>query len=363
MFDILKGPDRFSRSLPALPHKRQAVETLRFDLNKVISYRRGLGRKVDSNHLLVRLLGSLNVSLTLKDEPYVWGVMDNALALASSLRLTSAWGPGKVHTPGVFYGPGVEEVIVACIDPFDVTSARNQWEQLSPIRVMCHPYNDFTLPYLDGTGEGLTGGGRAVLVINVAMLAFQHRCWWEHMVRGNPDSPPSVNQFLAAYPLANLLNSHLDITLANRLMAQALDRPIVEQVDPNPFYVGYRHANIDSMLREALEYMRKRTLSFDDWISAIPQASVEDLHTWLALPDLAFTTQVEWAFFMARLPILGFLLAFNAQQDSTFNLQYVNQITHWVRRMRNGRLYNQGLRGDMAEQVLDDITQTIDPYL
>lgn len=364
MHDILRGPARFSRSPPALAHRRQTMETLAFNLDKVITYRRDLGRRVTGNYLLVRLLESLNVNLTRKDQEYVWAVQDVGLMLASSLRLTSIYGAGKLHSPGIFYGPGVTEVIIASIDDFDVDDARARWQELSPIRVISHPYNDFTLPHLDGTGEGLTGGGRVVVTLNIAMLAFQYKCWWEGAVRDRQDSSMTVEKFLVAYPLANLLPSHLDGTLANRIMSQALELPIVAQDDVNPFYVGFRQsALIDPLVRETLEYLRRKSLSFDDVISALPMCSVDDYHDWLALPDLAFITQVEWAVFLARLPLMGFLLAWNARNDSAVNIQYLVSIRIWLARMKNGRLFSPALRSGDAEAVLEEIAQTIEPYL
>lgn len=364
MFDILKGPDRFSRSLPALPHKRKALETLNYNLTKVVNYRRTQHRAVNGSFLLSRLLGSLNVNLAMRDEAFVEAVSDQGLRVANSLRLTSPWSAGQLFSPGVFYGPHATEVIIATVDSFDPAEARAIWEQLEPIRALTHSMADFSLPYLDGSGEGILGGNMlTVIVVNVAMLAFQYKCWWEKYVDGNPDSPPGMNLFFGAYPLANMLSSHLDITMANRLMCQARNMAIVSEDDPNPFYLNYAVNYVSPMLGEALDYMRKRTLSFDDWISAMPMATVPDYHDRLVLPDLAFITQMEWAIFVSRLPILGFLLWLNAEQDSSFNQQYVNNIRHWVRRMKNGRLFSSALRGEAADFVMLRIAQTIDPYL
>lgn len=364
MHDFLKGPSRFSRSLPGLPHRRQAVETMRMNLARVVDYRRELGRRVSGSHLLVRLLQSLNVSLSRPDQEYVWAVQDVGLMVANTLRLTSIYGAGHLHTPGAFYGPEVSEVIIATIDDFDLMEARRNWQTLMPVRVLAHPYNDFTLPHLDGSGEGLAGGGQVVLSINVGMLAFQYKCWWEGAVRDISDSTMGVEKFLTAYPMANLLPAHMDITLANRIMARVLNLPILQQDDPNPFYVGFRTtALIEPLISETLEYLRRGNLSFDDAISAMPMASVADYHSWLTLPELAFQSQVEWAIFLARLPLMRFLLAWNAQIDSTVNEMYLMRIRIWIARMKNGRLFNQALRGNRSTAVLDEITQTIEPYL
>lgn len=363
MYDILKGPSRWQRFTPALPHARQAKESLRHAVDKTIAYRRREARRLPSQHPLTRLLDSLNVPLRLSDESYVEQVGQVAFKVTNPLKMTSAWGPGKVFEPGWCYGPGFQEVVIATVDSFNIPLARANWEELEPIRVLTHPIADFTLPHLDGHGEGIDGGGLVVLTVNVPMLAFQHRCWWERYVKDNPDSPPGMDLFFQAYPLANLLRGHLDLTLANRFEAYCFDQDFVLQDDPNPFYVNFQVKQVDAMFNDAKAYMQRTNLTFDDWLSVFPMVYVEDYHDRLALPDLAFITQVEWAIFLARLPVLQFLVQWNAQLDSRYNRSYLNQITHWVRRMKNGRLFGHGLRGETASVVLDRIDQTIVPYL
>jgi hypothetical protein len=365
MYDILKGQDVFQRALPSPPTRRWAVEQLRHELDKVIQYRRGNARRVDSDHLLVRLIESLDISVLLSDQDYVWGVSDNALRVANALKMTSMWGHGGPFSPGVFYSTFTTEVVIAVIDDFDVKEARKHWEDLMPIRVMTHPFNDLNLPYLDGYGDGLeTIEGWAVTVVNIPMLAFQHKCWWETYCKNNPDSPPPISLFFGRYPLTNMLASHLDITLLNRTMAMDLEQPLQELKNANPFYVNFQQAGqTDRMIDYALTFMQRSNLSFDDWLDAVPQASVNNVHEWLALPDLRFVTQVEWAIFLARLPVMGWLLAHNAKLDSRYNNQYVINIRHWVQRMKSGRFFHQGLRGEQLAEVTRIIDQTIVPYI
>jgi hypothetical protein len=234
-----------------------------------------------------------------------------------------------------------------------------------PIRVMSHPYNDLNLPYLDGYGEGLEAvEGWSVSVINIPMLAFQHKCWWEVYCKNSPDSPPPIMLFFSRYPLANMLASHLDITLLNRTMAMDLEAPLQELKNANPFYVNFQQAGqTDRMINQALTFMQRTNLSFDDWLDCVPQCCVDNVHDWLALPDLRFVSQVEWAIFMARLPVMGWLLAHNAKVGSSFNNSYVINIRHWVQRMQNGRFFHQGLHGEQLAEVQGIIDQTILPYI
>lgn len=364
MIDILKGPDRAQRGLPSPPTRRGATEQLKYDLNKVIDYRRDLVRRVESDHFLIRFLESLNINMDQTDQEYVWEVSDNALRVANAFNMTSMWGHGRPFSPGVFFGPEVNEVLIASIDDFDVKEASANWVDLRPIRPITHPYNDLSLPTLDGQGEGVEGiRGWAVLTINVPMLALQYKRWVETFVKGVQDPPPN-NLFLGRYPLANLLYGHLDLCLYNRLMALDMEDETQTLRNTNPFYLNFQQAGqTDRMIQYAVDFMQRGSYSFDDWLDCVPQVTATNVHEWLALPDLTFTSQVEWAIFLSRLPTMGWLLRHNAKVQSTRNNDYIVAIRHWVQRMRNGRFFHQGLQGALLRDVEGIVDNTIMPYI
>lgn len=365
MIDILLGPGVFKYSLPAPPSKRWAVEQLRYDLNKVILYRRGLSARLPSDHLLVRLIQSLNIDLTLPDQEYVWAVEDEALRLSNAFRLTSPWGHGHPFSPGYFYSPYVNEIIFASLDAFDVELCSRNWEDINPIRVITHPYNGLTLPILNGEGAGLGRyQGWASIVINIPLLALQHKRWWEVNCRYNTDSPPPINLFFGRYPLANLLANHLDITLLNRTMALDQDTVLQDLSNPNPFYIGMQAAGqTDRMIKQSLTFMQRPNMTFDEWLDAVPQATVDNVHEWLVLPTQTFITQVEWAFFITRMTLMAWLLKRNKEMESGFNNEYITNIRHWVQRMESGKFFHQGLRTPQLLQVQAFIKDNIDPYI
>lgn len=364
MIDILKGPDKAQRGTPYAPTRRWANEQLQFDLNKIIQYRRGLVRRVPSDHLLLRLLETLGVDVRQTDQSYVWEVSDNALRIANAFQLTSMWGHGRPFTPGIFYGPDVKEVIIANLDDFDIKKAALEWETLQPIRILSHPYNDLALPTLDGKGEGLEGvQGWAVFSINIPMLALQYKYWVSTHVTGKDDPDPNT-LFLGQYPLANMLFSHLDLTLYNRLQAMDFEEPTQSLKNANPFYLSFQQAGqVDRTINYALDFMDRAGYSFDDWLDCVPQVSASNLHQWLALPDLAFVSQTEWAIFLARLTTLSWLLRHNAKVGSRRNNEYIVNIRRWVQRMRYGRFFHQGLQGPNLREVEGLVDNLIMPYL
>lgn len=360
MRNILQGPS-YARGLPVLPREGQAVGYLTTMLDKALDYRRTASRPLPGNHVLIRFLGALLPEMTLSDEDYLWAVEDSLMGVTSITGFTGTWTTGTTHQ-GVLYGD-CDEAVLVTVEPFNPEEAKDVWQDLQSIRVLAHPYADFSLPWLDGSGEGARGAGRATLEIRANVLAYQYKRFYEEEVHGNPDSPPGMNLFFMRYPLANALACHLDLVLANRLMALALGQSILPQRDPNPFYLNFSPTMVDATLEQAIRFMVKRSMSFDEWLSAIPQLSVSDYHQYLGFSERLYTRQSEWLTLYAQLNTFSFLLAWNAKMDSHHNRLYLTQLNHWLRRITQGRLLDVALRGRVLASTLAALRSQWLPYL
>lgn len=360
MHNLLQGP-RYDRGLPVLPREGQAIGYLSTMLNKTIDYRRRASRALPGDHLLIRFLGALLPDLSLSDADFLWAVEDSVMGVASTTGLTGTWCVGRTHQ-GVLYRE-CDEAILISFDPIDTEALKDRWEELLPIRILSHPYADYSLPWLDGTGEGVRGAGRATIAIQANLLAYQYKRFWETQVRDNPDSPPGMNLFFMRYPLANATACHMDLVLANRLMAMALGQSIRPQEDKNPFYLNFSPEVADSTLEQAIQFMVKRSMSFDAWLSAIPQLSVSDYHDYVMFSNRYFTRQSEWLVLYTQLQAFSFLLAWNARMDSHHNRTYLNELNHWLRRVAQGRLLEPALRGRVLVSTMDALRSQWLPYL
>lgn len=364
MQDIFLGKGPLIKTIPNPPYKRQAIDQLRFVTDKVIGYQQSLWKGVGGDHPLIGLILSFAYPLASNDDDFLWNASVNAFRISNAFHMTSLWGAGKVFHPGIFYGPDAHEVIMITTDDFDPKAARAHWRRLEPIQVVSHAINDFTLPMLDGSGHAVTQPGLVVIRLNYPMLLFQYKLWWETFVRDAPtDSKPGINLFIQDYPLANMLLSHMDVTMVNRFEAEVLKAPLVTQKDDNPFYLNFSPERVSKYFQGLAPSFESRRLSFDDWVTLLPTLTGRDYHHYFTFPDLPFVTQVEWALFLARLPTLSFLLQYNKAIGSEANKSYINQIKHWLLRMRNGRLFGHGLRGGELRRTLDRIDLVLAPYL
>lgn len=360
MRNLFQGP-RYDRGLPVLPREGQAVGYLTTMLAKTIDYRRKASRPLPGDHLLMRFLGALLPSLNQTDDAFVGAVEDNVMGVTSTLGFTGTWCTGRTHQNVLYHE--CDEAVLVTFDPIDTEALKDRWEEIQPIRILCHPYADYSLPWLDGSGEGAQGGGRATIWIHASLLAYQYKRFWEEQVKDNPDSTPGMNLFFMRYPLANATACHMDLVLANRLMAMALGQSIRPQEDKNPFYLNFSPDTVDSVLEQAIRFMLKRSMGFDEWLSVIPQLSVNDYHDYVMFSNRYFTRQAEWLVLYTQLSTFSFCLGWNAQLDSQYNRAILNELNHWLRRIAQGRLLEPALRGRVLVNTTDALRSQWLPYL
>lgn len=361
MYQLLKEGLLPNRGEQALPEFRRIRDGLRLNVSRVIEYRRANPMAVANGHILIRLLMNLNVPITLDPLIYNDKVRDVALYVAKSLRLTTALQEGQAFSPGVFYGNHVTEVIWAHMDDYDTSMLATRWRELQPIRVLYHPKTDLAMQVPDGKHNSLEAG-MAVISLNVPMLASQYRMWREEQ-SDNADTQRSIMQFLMEVPLPQMLPSHVDIAVMNRLISLffGIEMPVIKA--HHQFFLTDWTSETDQTLRNVLKYISGKAYSFDDIVSHMPTVFASDMHENLHLPDLAFVRQVQWAVVVARLALVTFLVQFNAITENHANQRYLNYLDRYLRQMDLSGVLQTALSPARYEDVKDLIDQGIRPYV
>ncbi len=350
------------------PEFHRLREGLRQSIDKITAYRQTNTRALLDSHLLIGLLQSLNISLFLPVEIYVDKVSDVMDGIVTALKLTSPLSGGKVHTEGAFYRKrgeriGVEEIVIAHEDDFDIVHFKNNWRQYDPIRVLHHPCSDLALTVPDGrVTQSLTG--YSVIAINVPMLAAQYYMWrHERREIERRESPRTTGQFLMEVPLPNMLYTHVEIALLNRMMNLYFDRPNTNIRNSHPFALPDYSAAIDQVLANFLRVVVPRKLDFDSLISAFPTVWHRDFHEVIQLPDMAYTHQMQWAVMLARMDLVRWLVRQNHEQQGDRNRAYLSKLRFYLILNDNGKLLHQRLNPVQYGRAIAAIEDDIVPYL
>jgi hypothetical protein len=339
------------------PKYLRATQGLRQNLEKVVQYNRTYPRAVESNHFLVKLLTSLNVPLSMDVNIYRDRVEEVAEGVSMAFNLTSSLYRGRVFSPGIFYGKGSSEIIIAHAEEFDIRNIEDEWEDYRPVTFLTHPKTDLgidlPLGFQNGSEEGLS-----VILVNIPMLACQYRMWRIREWRENNEAQRTKMQFVSSYPLTNALYSQLDIAVLNRFQHIYRGEPRGVSMMRKPYTLTRWEQELDIGLDQYVDDLQKRNFTFDHFLSYIKGVSSWTMRDVIRIPAMVPTRQVTWALALARAELTDFLLDWNIECEVKANKAYCNTI-----QLETSRLLNDSIIKSMlplsAQKPWDDLLRMI----
>lgn len=333
------------------------------EIEKVAGYYHHHVTQVDNRHLLVRLLLSLAVSMRRSPQNYADVVSDFAGQVCAMLHITSSLGYGRVFTPGVFYNRMTTEIIISDETPFDADAATASWQSLRPIRVLRHPFTDLSYGRCDGQYPQMEQG-IAVIAINIPMLAIQYRAWMINEYRTNPKGiHHRTHQFVSMYPITNMLQSHTDIALFNRMSAMYRGTDVAPYRKSHPFYVIDYTDKLDDVMQKELTMLQRHPLTFAQIMESVPAISEPTLLDVMRSPYVIPTRQIKWALLLSRLPLIRFLVQLNYDADNPKNNAYLYRLKIQLHAARTDRLLETILPRDVMMDVDDMIHRDIEAFI
>lgn len=363
MFELFDKPTEINYQQITLPQFMYLKGNLKRDLVKVESYYASWVTSIRNDHLLVRLLGGLNVSFKRELQNYVDVIHDNLGLFCNPLKITNSLGYGKVFTPGVFYGMHTSEIIIADETRFDVYYAYKNWRDLKPIRVLRHPFTDLNMALPRGREYESREYGIAVISINVAMLGLMYRAWRAFEDNQNREAQYGIRHFIAMYVIPSMVGSHFDISLFNRMVSMYFDEDVVDYEKAHAFFVTDRTAEVDDYLKKEIHMLKRRRMTFEAILNTVPCVESRTLADVMRQPDVVPTRQVKWGLVIAQLPLIRFLLALDDATGAGKNSYYLSRLRTWLRIFRNDRSLETALPTDILTDIDDMIHRDIEKYL
>jgi len=333
---------------------------LKRNLTTVINFYRNNPMAVQSNHFLVRLLQSITIPQSQNLERYYDNVDAISLNLSMVLKMTSSIYSGRLFD-GVFYGQGNDEILLAHSEGFDPFEAHDNWENLCPVTVLRHPLSDLGLNIPNGRISG-SETGLAVIAINITMLAVQYRAFRLNEMRlteGSNDSQKSVMQFIHMYVLPNMLFTHLDHAIFNRIQNLEIGAPLGESSRLHSFFLPDYASRMNDVHDTILGNLQKYSYDFTGILRSIPMVITDTADTLMELPDMALTRQCLWGLVISRLPELTFLFRISKDGPGTMNRSEVNRIMRSMLAYKNSALMQTMLPLDVYMEINDEIKEIV----
>lgn len=326
--------------------KRKYVE----DYTRLHSYLLSRKFTLPNDHVLVKLMKTVNVSFKRDLYDYVETVRDAVPDLEAMLKLTS---PLNFYLPNYksnFYNNKCTEVLISVREDFDIAMATKHWKNLEPLKVISHPFTDLSYTPLVGKYISGNASGMVYIFIDIPKLMFQYRMWVRDRLM-NKQPVEEVSKFLIDYPLFNMMKSHTDVTLFNRIVNILRNQPS-EQYNPKISLATVDNTKYaDDTAKVFVAQIIKSPIRFDEIIQNMPTVFNKDFINVIRLPDMAKTRQVKTVLVGARLKLFEFLLEVNALQNSSINRSWLNTINTELRYLNTENIMKYGLQSETDEQV------------
>lgn len=338
MLNIFNPPFMGGRTPPVIPLYDYAIQTMNREMKRVKEFYRENIYTLDNTHRIIKLLIDLQTYMGSSPEVLVRTIRAETPRLCRAYGINSPVVYSGIQTPGEMYKRNCPEVFISVEYDFDVKNCWTHFRQLQPIKVLSHDFTDL--------GFGLANGrynaeavGTTVFSIDLAMLALQFKAWWdtERYVKETNLYLPT-HYFAHKYPIVNLLGTHTDVAIFNRLLMLSKNGNIPNDRNHHSFMLADVTGKIDSCHEKLLERFKTTPMEYLQRLNAIPSLQYGSFYRSMNHPDLAPTRNVRWALVLARLNTVEFLL----EMDRISNSQYMNlyereTVARELRVMRNER--------------------------
>lgn len=326
MLNIFNPPFIGSRTPVVLPMYSYVIGCLKRELEKVNRYYTENVYIVQNTHRLVKLIIDLQTIIQSSPENVVRIVRNESDRLCRAYGITSPVVNGGISTAGEMYNKNCPEVFISVEYEFDTKQCYQNYKTLKPVRVLSHDFTDLEFGLANGKYSS-TERGPAVFSIDLALFALQYKAWYdnERYVKETNTYLPT-HYFVVKYILNNLVTTHVDIAIFNRLNAILHNKFIPAGSSKHSFLVADHSAKLDQTHKLLIERFTGTQSDYTQRLESIPSLDYGSYLRSVNIPDMAPTRQVTWALVLARLNTIEYLLGV----DRIASGQAINQFDREV---------------------------------
>jgi hypothetical protein len=161
------------------------------------------------------------------------------------------------------------------------------------------------------------------------------------------------------YVLPNILHSHIELCIINRLMNLYYGAPMGEVRKHHPFPIIDYSARIDHALAPIVKRLSSTKMLYFSVLKNIPSIADIDAQSFLMMPDIAKTRQVWWAMILSRLRIIVWLIDIGGVAGIAMNRSMIAKLQIDLKRLIDENI----IRTMVPKDMYFDIDTTIHDIL
>lgn len=313
--------------------------------------------RVKSDHVLCKIIHSINVDTSLRAAEYADAVASQASSMLTLHGLTSPSMKSRPNYKGDFFGDQSVEIYLSDESTVDIDNLDENWRDLTPVVAVTHFRSDLTPIRLGMPFKG-SERGLAVLRINVVALMLQYRMWtmsFESMAN------EGVEQFVGNYPLVNVLDSVTDIAVFNRYYNHLMGLPMGVATTNVPFMTLNNESHIDKVIKISHSKLLTTMMGPSAILMNIPVIYAPTAFHLQLMDDYQPTDQVTWALVAAKMRYVAFVLEFleQASYGDARGTKLRLVLRRTVNRLLGNKLLSNGIERGLSDHVVNYIYDNI----
>ena len=332
-------------------------------INSIIKYYHTRVMSVKNNHLLCRIINTGFIPISYDSDRFTEIAYSRSPYIAKHFNLTSPINYGKIFKE-IFY-LDCNEIILFDDNDFIHDEVIKNWQYVSAVKVLNHPFSNTSLllpsgnsnfidnkeTYINvGTNSTYSDKGLVTISINISLLLTQYKGFLLNNIY-NTNTNLAIPHFVHMYVLPNMLYSHIELVLMNRLMNLFYGSPMGVSYKKHPFSMPNYDRKLDTILMYSLRRIEESTSSYQTMLSNIPSIFNNNMLESLYMPDMARTKQVWWSLLLSRLNIIKFLLDVSDDRSLSFNKSYINTLKIDIKNIQRDSTFKIILSKEIEEDV------------
>lgn len=304
---------------PRMVYVRRTYRTL---IQDVKTYYRNAPKYVESTNLFAILIQQFVMNTWMDDDQWVRYVEETSKGVVRNLGIVSPVNKGKIFFNGITLGPNSEEVAITNNEKFERTGLGQRWRRLTPVKYLYHTRTDTSLPIMNNTTPGRAHG---VISINIPMLLVQYRYWLRWQQKLGIIQFENVYRFIGSFVLPNMIDSFLDIAFFNMIDRASQGIPNKTFPTHHPFYLTDMNPRLIPIIEHINREAIAKGIEVEGLAAITPMILDNDLFQVMKLPREPVTYQNEWAFSLARLPYLRYLMRM-VMRNHGYDRSQINEV-------------------------------------
>lgn len=332
MLNIFKQIPKIETAIKYPLRFNNVSKIINLNIKNIIDYNLINNNSVYSQHILIKILQSLNIPLSLPNQVYYDMVFDKSIKVSMALGLTSVYYKGQIFNNEI-YKDCSKEILYYNSEPIsNIEYLFNNWINIKPIKILHHEYSDinYSLNYKNNSSN------LNIILIDIPLLALKYKAF----LNSNDYKYKSINIFIAKFILPYMLQEHIDMCIFNKIYNRALNINKQNTLYKSNVALINVDFQLEKIINETIFNINNSSKNYRTILHSLPSIQHKDMYSNFLLPNVINCIQSDWALCLSRLKIINFLLEVGGVKLLSSSTEQINEITRSLKRNNVNQIIN-----------------------